>query len=374
MKVKIVFMSLLWLLIVSCDKQPVMGNFTIWKLDPTSAQKMNLSQLVDSISLVPLETNDTCLIKRIYSIECADDKIYVNNNQTDIQVYDNTGNFLYGTKEYLGLGPNDYKSVVSFRVLENDTIEVFDAISYEMRYFVYPVGFVSSYKIPKDILPAYQYAWLNKDTCVFSDGATENPTLKIYSKGRDKIIKKIEDKQKNQFVKTSNTLYYVNDKLYFSPSYPSNELYVLNDRLNKELILQLDFGQYNFSMKNLPKDLDAKAYSDYIFTHSEYAYPYSKYVLGDLFISYFQFDDNLYVAYMNKVNGKNAILKNEVGSYSQFMIPHYVQEDKFYYASEPGYLPYLVDSTLMNRAEIDKMKHVGEMDNPIIVIYKLKNR
>lgn len=56
----------------------------------------------------------------------------------------------------------------------------------------------------------------------------------------------MEDKQKTMFVKTSNTLYKANGNLYFSAPYPSNELYVLNEHLDKDLVLQLDFGQYNF--------------------------------------------------------------------------------------------------------------------------------
>lgn len=373
MKLNLILLSLLLLLIAGCDKQQQMSADTVWKLNPTSAQKMDLTQIVDSIYLLPLETNEECLIKKIYSIDYVDNKFYINNNQMDIQVYDHNGKYLYGTGKYLGNGPRDYTSALSFRVLKNDTIEIFDAISRKMRHFIYPKGFVSSYEIPKEVLPACQYEWLNRDTCVFSDGTVETSTLKIYSRSKNKVIKKMEDKQKTMFVKTSNTLYKANGNLYFSAPYPSNELYVLNEHLDKDLVLQLDFGQYNFFMKDLPEGMSSKFYYNYIFVNNKYAYPYSKYLLGNLFISYFQFGENLYVAYMNKANGKNLILKNEKGSHHQFMIPHSVCEGKFLYASEPGYLPYLIDKRLMSDTEIEKIKDVGDMDNPIIIIYKMKN-
>lgn len=362
----------LWLLVTSCGKQPTTSNHIIWKIDPTSAIKTDLRLFVDSISLVPLSTNDNSLIKKVRSIDYVNNKFYINNNLTDIQVYDNNGTFLYGTKQHLGGGPDDYISAISFHVLPNDTIEILDAISYKLRYFLHQKGFISSYTIPKEILPVYQYEWLNKDTCIFSDGDTKNPILRMYSKSRGKIIKEIEDKQKSRFVKTSSTLYKTDEKLYFSAPYPSNELYILNRHLGKELVLQLDFGKHNFAMVKLPEDMNAKSSSNYFSTHQEYVYPYSKYVSDDFIICSFQYDNHMYIAYKNKKNGTDVIFRNETGKYPQFMPAQHVQGNKVFYASEPGYISYLIDTTLMNKTDINKMKHISEMDNPVIIIYTMK--
>lgn len=371
---KVLFFLILMfgLLISGCGKQSTSSDFMVWELDATSARKMDMTLFVDSIYIVPLETKNDCLIRKVYALAFADGKFYVNNNQTDIQVYDSVGKYLYGTRDYLGSGPNDYASVVSFHVLENDSIEIFDALSYKMRYFSYPDGLVSSYKIPRELLPASQYEWLNENVCVFSSGATQNPTLKIYSKIQNRILKEISDEQKTSFVKTADVLYKVNGELYFSAPYPSNELYKLNDRLDKELVLRLDFGQYNFSIKKLPEGMSPNFYHDYIFTNHKFVYPYSKYILGNVFISFFQFGDNLYVAYKNMKNGKDFVFKNEIGGRFQFLIPHLVQGDEVFYASEPGYLPYLVDEKLMSAVDIEKIKNIGDTDNPVIVAYKLK--
>ena len=360
------------LLIAGCGRQSVSNEFAVWKLDVTSARKMDMALFVDSIYIVPLETKEDCLIRKVHSLAFVDCKFYVNNNQTDIQVYDSAGKYLYGTINHLGNGPNDYASAVSFCVIENDSIEIFDALSYKIRYFSYPDGLVSSYEIPKETLPASQYAWLSEDICVFSSGATQNPVLKFYSKIQNRILKEINDEQKTSFVKTSDVLYKVNGEIYFSAPYPSNELYKLNNRLDKELVLQLNFGQYNFLMKNLPEDMSPKFYHNYIFTNHKFVYPYSKYILGNVFISFFQFGDNLFVAYKNIKNGKEFVFKNEIGGRSQFLIPHLVQGDEVFYACEPGYLPYLVDEKLMSVVDVEKMKNVRETDNPVIVAYKLK--
>lgn len=370
----LVVVILISLLVIGCRKeQVVLNDYFVWELNPEDYRTMDLRPIVDSIYLVPLETNDSSLIKKVYAIDYCNGKFYINNNQAEVQVFDSVGNHLFGTGRLLGAGPTEYTSAVAFKVQAEDTLEIFDAISLRMRKYLYPNGFVSSYKLPQNILPSYQYEWLNSDTCVFSSGSTQNPVLTFYSKSRNKIIRKIEDEQETPFVKTSNTLYKGNGRIYFSSPYPSNELYAITDDLEKKFVLQLDFGEYNFSMKNLPEGMSSKYYSEYIFTHREYAFPYSKFIMGNRLLSYFQFRGNLYVAYMDRSKNISTIYKNEIGSRPQFMIPHYMKGDSLFYASEPGYLSYLVDTTLMSKKEIRKMDTITETDNPIVIIYKMRD-
>lgn len=361
------------LFITSCrkNKQDI-AECLIWRLNPSVASQMDLTQFVDSIFLIPLETTEKSLIKKVVSLSLSKKRLYINNNQYDIQVYDEQGNFKYGTLDFLGNGPKEYSSAVWFSVLPHDTIEIFDGLSYKMRYFLYPQGCISYHKLPEDILPAFQYKWLNQDTCFFSDPSTHNPTLKFYSKSKGKIIKTLEDKQQTPFINTCRHLNSNNGQVFISPSYPSNDFYTLDESLNLNSVFRLDFGKYNFSINNLPIGLSSKTYSDYMFIHPEYAYPFSKFALENLLIAFFQFEGQLHAAFKNRINGQSHIYKNKIGGEHQFMIPHYVHNDSLLYASEPGYLPYIVDTTLMRKTDIDKMKKVKETDNPIIVIYKMK--
>lgn len=57
------------LLVMGCDEPSSSGDYFTWHIDPSAARKMDLAQIVDSIFLVPLETNDSCLIKAIRAIE-----------------------------------------------------------------------------------------------------------------------------------------------------------------------------------------------------------------------------------------------------------------------------------------------------------------
>lgn len=102
-----------------------------------------------------------------------------------------------------------------------------------------------------------------------------------------------------------------------------------------------------------------------------YAFTSAKYLLPDIDIVFFYFDNKLYVAFNRKDQNQTSIYYNEPLSL-QLPIPDLVQDSCFYYVCEPLYLPYYVDSCLMSKEDIAKMKSVKDDDNPIIIQYKLK--
>ena len=118
--------------------------------------------------------------------------------------------------------------------------------------------------------------------------------------------------------------------------------------------------------------LDPAYYYAFMSEHPEFAYPFQKFISGDHYVAYFQFEGKLCVAFKKGKDGRTLLFTNEPYARSQLMIPHYVNKSKLYYASEPAYLSYVVDTTLMSREDIGKMNRVDEMDNPIIVVYNLR--
>lgn len=355
----------------SDSKSPLSKDTFVWKINPDDARPMDLSLLIDSIWLVPLETNDSCLIKKIHQLDYKFGKFYVGNDVVDVQVYAHDGSFLYGTAPYVGGGPNDYTSAMSFCALAGDTLEVYDAMALKMRYFVPSQGFVSSLKLPHDVLPSGLHAWLNGDTCVFESGFPK--VLKLYSKSKGKVIDFFEDKRLKQlFLKTSDALYEVDGKICFSPTYPSNELYLLTRNAEKKLVLLLDFGEHNFSLEGIPEGLSSNYYYAYMEEHPEYVYPYQKFISKGRYLAFFQYKSNFYVAYKKGKKDETILLKNKIRSHGQLMQPHHVGDGKLFYASEPAYLPYVVDTALMSREDINRMERMDEMDNPVIIVYRMK--
>lgn len=351
-------------------KQPLPKDVFVWEINPDDVRPMDLSSIIDSIWLVPLETNDSCLIKNIRQLECKFGKFYVCNNVWNVQVYAQDGNFLYGTEPYAGGGPGEYTSAMAFRALPDDTLEIYDAMALKMRYFVPAEGFVSSLNLPNDVLPSGLYAWINSDTCVFASGQSG---LKLYSKSKGKVLDAWEDSWlKQPFLKTSDALYKVDGKVFFSATYPSNELFVLTANGERKLVCLLDFGSRNFSLEGIPEGLSSNYYYAYMEEHPEYVYPYQKFISNGRYLAFFSYKGDFYVAYKKGKEGETVLMRNKIREKGQLMQPHHVGDGKLYYASEPAYLPYVVDTTLMSREDIARMELVDEMDNPVIVVYRIK--
>lgn len=368
------YVLLLCAFVISCqDKRTTASDAIVWEINPDEAKETNLSEFVDSIFLVPLETLDECLIKNITSLTYANHKFYVNNNRSGIQVYGSNGKFIYSTEGHRGPGPNEYRTALSLNVLQNDTLEILDVPIFSLRKYVYPEGIVQSTALPRKLLPIESCTRLNEDTVIFVTGTTDNSSIKFYSKRKKRILNTIEDSQQKKLIRTSEPLYQINGKLYVSATYPSNELYMLNGNMEKELVLQLDFGKYNFSIEDLPKDLNSKSFRKYWLSDG-HAYPYMKYILNNLYLAYFQINGDLYIAIKDKTTNVTKVYKNRIKAHSQIMIPHYVSGDSLFYASEPDYLPYLIDTTLMRKSDITRLNNVNETDNPIVIIYKLKHQ
>ena len=62
-------------------------NSNVIQVDIENAQPMNLADFVESIQLVPLETTDESLIKRIERMVIQDGKVYIQNHILNVLVY-----------------------------------------------------------------------------------------------------------------------------------------------------------------------------------------------------------------------------------------------------------------------------------------------
>ena len=84
---KTILIGVLALALGACSKQ-VKENSNVIQVDIENVQPMNLADFVESIQLVPLETTDKSLIKRIERIVIQDGKVYIQNDLQDVLVFD----------------------------------------------------------------------------------------------------------------------------------------------------------------------------------------------------------------------------------------------------------------------------------------------
>ena len=83
---KTILIGALALALGACSEQPK-ENSNVIQVDIENAQPMNLADFVESIQLVPLETTDESLIKRIERMVIQDGKVYIQNHILNVLVY-----------------------------------------------------------------------------------------------------------------------------------------------------------------------------------------------------------------------------------------------------------------------------------------------
>ena len=87
-------------------------------LNPLQTESVHLNQLMDSISYIPLETNDTCLVSNVRDIQYHKDKLYLfDDNLQKIFIFDIMGNCLSIIADR-GNGPKEYISLSAFYINE----------------------------------------------------------------------------------------------------------------------------------------------------------------------------------------------------------------------------------------------------------------
>ena len=93
MILKTILIGALVLTLCACSGEPK-EEIEVIKVDIENAQPLKLTDFVKSITLVPLETNETCLIKNIKKLVMQDRKVYIQNDRQDVLVFDENGKFL----------------------------------------------------------------------------------------------------------------------------------------------------------------------------------------------------------------------------------------------------------------------------------------
>ena len=74
-----------------------------------------LSSILESFDIVPLETNDDCLIGRVTCIKKRNGRYYVMSDMKNLHVFDGDGRFLLKVSNE-GQGPGEYSQLLDFEV------------------------------------------------------------------------------------------------------------------------------------------------------------------------------------------------------------------------------------------------------------------
>ena len=100
-------------LLVSCSKQPAVSSAGMTIGVETNA---SIEEFIEEVTLVPLETNDECLLGELEKIHESDGCLYISDQRkAAVFVFDKSGKYLYKI-ERRGNGPEEYVEVSDFDV------------------------------------------------------------------------------------------------------------------------------------------------------------------------------------------------------------------------------------------------------------------
>ena len=363
---KTILIGVLALALGACSKQ-VKENSNVIQVDIENVQPMNLADFVESIQLVPLETTDESLIKRIERMVIRDGKVYIQNDLQDVLVFDENGKFLLSTAQRRGQGPEDYFMMMSMDVTNDGLISIYEG--FRIREYDMDLNLVNSYfpQLPDSIHSALEkrkHIKLDDDIYLFRD----NEYTSYYSASKDSVlsIKHEHYHPKSCAIVNNLRLLEHEGEIYFSPSYICDTLYRVNTAEHRMEPVIAFHSEEDINLDEMPDDMTFQYYVEYMMNTEK------MFMLDKVHLPHADFcfmanvkDKKGGVVYRDKHGKVKVYYQKDTQS---FPVPHAVYENKLVFAAMPKYIEEM-DMTLVDAESLERIKDLKEDDNQVLVIY-----
>lgn len=355
----------LLLLLISC-KESKRANFQrVIEIKTERSSRLKLSQFVDSVIVIPLETNASALIGQIGKIQFFKDRLYIQDDLANsILVFDKRGRFVERLSR-IGLGPGEYIRLKDFEVHDSG-LYVLDISGRKINHYdknmnymdKTDVGSVVSYFTIKD-----DGFWLYKEPDMSAGYYQLTKTDKLGNVVAEEFYKKKSVDSRDYNWVSGHVFQKVGEELYYSSPH-SNSIYCEKENKWSHAYF-LSFGNKGFPENEDINDYDITA-DDFPFIIRKNFYCSNRYLLTDFFVK-----DKRHFTFLDKLSNEifTGIMEND-------LIPRY---GRFFplYATE-GYLIEVVNAeyVLSDFQGLigfnDKLNDLQEDDNPVLVLYALK--
>lgn len=114
---------LLIFVLAGCSKKSSLDeNVPTIKINLDQLSDVSLTEFTDSIGVVSLETNDSCLIASVFKIVKQNNLLYIlDQRQNTLFCFDLNGRYHFKINDY-GIGPDEYQAIEDFTVTETGLI------------------------------------------------------------------------------------------------------------------------------------------------------------------------------------------------------------------------------------------------------------
>jgi hypothetical protein len=389
MKKKSIFLiSLLicFLLVSSCKKKR--GNVVslaqevISIYDSDLKERYKASDVFDSVTLIPLETVDESLIGDVSKITMTDSSIYVLDQQSQsVLKFNRQGKFLCKINR-VGVGPNEYMELEDFTLTGSGNILMLGAVK-RLVEFTENADPVRTHHLP---FHADAVEVLNDSILIFNGSSDEDKVI-VWNILTGEIVATFLEYDVRTSARISKPLIRYNNEIYFTSKYSSLIYRVTPSNLENRWFV--DFGKRTVNIENL------------ISVKTPFNFEIHAPQLSDAVMYYFTETDD-YVVFNFQCEELNDGFPYHVyyskASKTKKILSHVLFKDDFTFSSST---PYIVGASgrkefigildpswleIVSSAENEKdedsenykklkesVKGINEFDNPIVVLYSLKD-
>lgn len=270
------FFSSCLLLFVACRQpQTATREHATCRIDLRETSSPSFYDYFSKIEIIPLETTDESLIKRMYG------EIYYKNNfyildkpQKKILVFDSNGKYLRKIDK-CGNGPGEYSDLTDFQFNSfTGGMDLLNPMGGILRYDSLGQNFIEKIHLPLTVAAIHHFIALNKNTYLFFCQSRKGNKMVVYDIREKKIRSEMYNLPKFIFFNTpyhhSASPFYVYDgKVHFVQAYNGDIFTVENNLLVPKYFW--DFGEQNFDISKL-EEKPIEYYLKYVrSTGSKYA-------------------------------------------------------------------------------------------------------
>lgn len=375
----IAFISIVLLFSACNESNKHDSNLLKRAIDINTISEYEFNDLIESVEIFPLETNDETLIGRVTKFIYHNENIYIlDRHQKSIFTFDLNGN-LINKLHRVGKGKGEYLDICDFAVNPyNDNIETIDARV--LRIYDGCGEFISEKKVVTDkISYVHNMEIVDSTIIAFISKSNENDAF-LYSRETNSFVKEqcIYPKwaRKNIPFGTLVSMYRNDNELFYYKAF-SNKVYSI-DKDGYKLSYEWDFGQYNFNYEEPPLFEEFQSSSSSGNKNGIRQYYKEKFIVQfqhniqnrAYLITNFWFKDGPATMLFNKTNNKYIVVKGDLSMLFYAYKTAFIEKRELLLIIDPKMLK-MRPQEWFSAANLKIIDETDIMDNPLILKIKL---
>ncbi|WP_106831899.1 6-bladed beta-propeller [Parabacteroides pacaensis] len=204
--------------------------------------------IFSTLTFVPLETTDECIISFVMNLKIIDSLIYINDGLKRLLVFDSNGKFKYqiGSK---GNGPGEY-------------LEMRDYIIYKDRIEILDFKKILTYSLTGEYIKTKHFDFLDQNQYCNADYFTPAPTGGYYFWGGTSGIKDFRTKNKKYL------MYHISDDMKikkgeFLITHGSGSCFYRYSHYKDWILIDPSYGDYNIYQIDNQGEISSRYYFDF---------------------------------------------------------------------------------------------------------------